>query len=130
MPQSIFLAEDDLDDQELLHEAIMAIDKTVELTCFTNGIKLVEHLETVPVENLPCLIILDYNIPELNGEEILKHLNNKEQFNNIPKVIWSTSNSPLYKSTCLSLGAKAYFEKPPTFGGFHAMAIEMLKFCS
>ena len=63
-------------------------------------------------EKLPCLIVLDYNLPVLNGAEVLRELKEYKRYESIPKIIWSTSGSDTYKSICLAMGAKAYVMKP------------------
>lgn len=125
----IFLAEDDIDDQELLIEALTSIDNTVEVFAVNNGKKAVSFLEELPENRNPCLIVLDYNLPELNGADILTRINAIEKLNPVTKVIWSTSNSPVYEKICTELGAKAYFVKPTDFYGIEKIARTMLKLC-
>jgi CheY-like chemotaxis protein len=126
---SIFLAEDDVDDQELLIEALTGFNKNIKITTATNGKKALTELDRFAENELPCLIILDYNLPEVNGGEILKTLKNNNRYLNIPKVVWSTSNSPQYMQICLHHGAVAYFVKPSEISGIEKLAKEMLAFC-
>ena len=126
---TILLAEDDIDDQELLQEALFSIAPTVRLISFSSGIKFINQLENVDAAGIPQLIVLDYNIPELNGAEILQRLNTIERFNEIVKIIWSTSDSPLYRRNCLALGAKDYLLKPSSIAGMKEVAQKMLAFC-
>ena len=108
----ILLGEDDIDDQEFLEEVFSSIDNSYCLKSVNNGKKLITHWESLEDELLPYLIILDYNLPELNGAEILKILNAHKRYQSIPKIIWSTSNSKIYKSACIKLGASDYLVKP------------------
>jgi CheY-like chemotaxis protein len=126
---SVFLAEDDIDDQELLIEAFAGHNEKIKVTTATNGKKALTILEGLKDNELPCLIVLDYNLPEINGGEILKILKGNERFADIPKVVWSTSNSPQYKQICLNCGASAYFVKPSEISGIEKLAKEMLGFC-
>lgn len=130
MSCTIFLAEDDVDDQEFLEDAIRSIDPNVLLTSFTNGAKFIEHIEKTTDEHLPCLIVLDYNIPEINGAEILRRLNESSRYQHIQKIIWSTSNSALFIKTCLDLGAKDYMIKPSSISGIREIAEKLLRWCS
>jgi CheY-like chemotaxis protein len=129
MSRTIFLAEDDIDDQEFLEDAIRSLDPGITLISFTSGAKFIEQLEKTTDDNLPCLIVLDYNIPEINGAEILKHLNTSSRYNEINKVIWSTSNSSLYIKTCMELGAKDYVIKPSNVAGIQEIAGKLLSWC-
>ena len=123
---TILLAEDDLDDQELLKEAFLEIDPAIQFYSFSSGKKILSQLENLNI--VPDLVILDYNIPEMNGAEILQHINKKEQYQSIVKIVWSTSNSPFYENACLALGAKAYFVKPSTLSGLSQLAKVMLSY--
>ena len=125
---TIFLAEDDIDDQELLEEALNEIDPHIKLISFSSGIKFIDHLKNTSDDDLPRLIVLDYNIPELNGAEILQQLNQENRFKDIIKIIWSTSDSHLYQKNCLALGAKAYLLKPSSITGIKEMVSKMLSF--
>ena len=126
----IFLAEDDIDDQELLIEAFSQIDNGIAITTVNNGKKALAFLENLPKDQVPCLIILDYNLPEVSGAEILKRLNEFDQYNHVTKVVWSTSNSPVYENICMDLGAKAYLVKPNDISGINRMAQVMWEMCT
>lgn len=110
--RSIIFGEDDIDDIDLLKETFAEVDNTYSLLFIDKGRKLVDTLEALPDNELPCLLVLDYNIPELNGAEILTELSRKERYASIPKIIWSTSGSDTYKRKCLELGAVDYVIKP------------------
>jgi CheY-like chemotaxis protein len=127
--RTIYLAEDDIDDQEFLAEALYSIDPAIELISFTSGMKFIENLERTAENLLPCLIVLDYNIPEINGAEILRHLNLSARYRHINKVIWSTSDSDLFRNSCLALGASDYLIKPASVTGIRKTAETLLTFC-
>jgi CheY-like chemotaxis protein len=127
-PMTILLAEDDLDDQELLNEAFSGIDPSIEMFSFTTGKKFISHLENLADDEIPDLIILDYNIPEMNGAEILKYLEQSRRYQKVVKLVWSTSDSPLYQNSCLQYGARAYLVKPSNISGLTELARKMLSF--
>lgn len=129
LPRIIFLAEDDVDDQEFLKEAFQRVDESVQLVPFSTGLKFINELSQTPDESLPSLIVLDYNLPELNGAEILKQLAELDRFAAIPKLVWSTSDSELYRQSSLSFGARAYLVKPSSVSGIADIAREMLTYC-
>ena len=126
----IFLAEDDIDDQELLAEAFSQLDNRIAVKAVNNGKKALSFLQELPSNQTPCLIVLDYNLPELSGAEILERLNQTDHFKDVTKIVWSTSNSPVYEKICLDLGAKAYLVKPNDISGIHRLAQLMLQMCS
>jgi CheY-like chemotaxis protein len=127
--RTIFLAEDDVDDQEFLTDALLSIDPAINLISFSSGLKFINRLSETEDGQLPCLIVLDYNIPEINGAEILAQLKKIDRFAAIPKVVWSTSDSQLFRENCLACGAKAYLVKPSSINGIKEIAKEMLRFC-
>jgi len=126
--RSILLAEDDADDQELLSSALREIDPEVDIICITNGRKFVSYLESIQDAELPALIILDYNIPELTGVEILTIINEDERYSDIPKIVWSTSKSPVFKTMSFDMGVVDYIIKPNDIASFSDIARHMLSF--
>lgn len=124
----ILLAEDDIDDQELLENAFNEIDPTWQLVCIPNGRKFVKYLESIEDKELPALMILDYNIPELTGVEIVEELNDQSRYLEIPKIIWSTSSSPVFKARSIELGVVDYITKPSDLASFLTIAKYMLSF--
>lgn len=125
----ILLGEDDSDDQEMLTEVFSSIDNSFILFFINNGNELLSALEKLSPNQLPCLLVLDYNMPGLNGAEILRELSSNRRYKNIPKVVWSTSGSDLYKKTCLQLGAVDYIIKPSSHNDLEKIARYMLSFC-
>jgi CheY-like chemotaxis protein len=126
--KTVLIGEDDLDDQELLKEIFSTIDGTFILVFAANGSQVLSYLEKNP-DQLPCLIILDYNMPGLNGAEILKELKKGSHYNSIPKIIWSTSKSGTYKDICLELGANDYLVKPSNVNDLVEICRYMLSVC-
>lgn len=126
----ILLGEDDIDDQEILEGVFETINANLHLKFINNGQKLITYIEEILDEHLPCLIVLDYNMPELNGADILKKLQKNERMLKVPKIIWSTSNAPAYKTKCLELGACDYLVKPSNINNLENMLKHMLSYCS
>jgi CheY-like chemotaxis protein len=80
-------------------------------------------------DNHTSLIILDLNMPRLNGTETLRQLKNDDRFNNIPVIIFSTSINPLEKEKCMLLGAHSYITKPVSLKESMDTAKAFLQFC-
>jgi CheY-like chemotaxis protein len=125
----ILIGEDDLDDEELLTEIFSSIDQSFSLTFFNNGKKLLDHLEKLGNDQLPCLVLLDYNMPEMNAAEILREIKNDHRYDRIPKVIWSTSKSNLYRDIALQLNATDYIIKPSNVKELTDEVRHMLSYC-
>ncbi|MFD2566714.1 response regulator [Pseudotenacibaculum haliotis] len=74
-----------------------------------NGEKALEVLERI---DLPNLIVLDLNMPKVNGVEFLKILKTNENLQYIPIVVMSTSNNHNDIKRCYEIGASGYMIKP------------------
>lgn len=125
-PRIILFADDDLDDQDLLKEAFLDIDGNLVIHTRSSGKEALAFLESCPDHELPRLIILDYNIPDMNGAEIFETINSNERYSQITKVVWSTSNSPLYRQICKDAGIDHYFEKPQRYQDILQLGRKML----
>lgn len=125
----ILLGEDDPDDQEMLTEVFSSIDNSFILLFVNNGREVLSALEKLKDDQMPCLIILDYNMPGLNGADILKEIGKNKRYTEIPKIIWSTSGSEKFKNLCLELGAVDYVIKPSNNKDLEKIARYMLSVC-
>ena len=108
----VLYADDDLDDIQLVADAFSEFGGTVELMTFSNGADLVAYLRQSGSEApLPCLIIVDINMPILNGKEALRVIRNMEHTAKLPVVMFSTSTLDSEKAFANAMGA-AYVSKP------------------
>jgi CheY-like chemotaxis protein len=126
---TILLADDDPDDQELIVHAFSEISAYCNLHIVNDGRQAIEFLSGMADSKLPCLIVLDYNMPELNGAQVLQKLTDDKRYEKIPKIILSTSANPVYINDCLGKGASAYRVKPDNFTQLVILAKEMMGFC-
>jgi CheY-like chemotaxis protein len=126
---TIYLADDDPDDQEMLMHAFQQLTDSHHLKVVSNGKDLIEILSHTDDSLLPCLIVLDYNMPGLNGKQILTYLQSKVRYRNIPKVIYSTSSSLRDKKEFLSIGASEFLTKATSAKDILNSARKMLSFC-
>lgn len=124
------MADDDEEDLELIEEAILDLQPAAEVLKFSNGRTAIDYLNTSQDRELPCLIILDYNMPEMTGAQVLAYMKKEQRYQTIPKIILSTSNAPLHVHECISNGATEYFVKPDSIKGFYKLAAEFLALCN
>ena len=127
---NIVLADDDLEDLEMLEYVFKRKSPEVNIHKFTNGHKLIDYLKRLDRTHSPCLIILDYNMPELTGAEVLAKLTNLNLYQSVPKIILSTSSTSSYIHECKINGAADYFVKPNTMQELEALALKMLTYCN
>lgn len=91
----VFYADDDIDDLELVQDAFARYSNNVEVVTAKNGIQASAYLEALGEKDpAPCLIILDINMPLLNGKEVLKKVRSNPRFESIPVVLFTTSSQP------------------------------------
>jgi two-component system, response regulator len=119
---SIFIADDDEDDVFLVKRAFNEVAADINLKHFSDGIQLLQELKNYS-HHLPCLVLLDLNMPVLDGRQTLLKIRQDQNFDNLPVIIFSTSNHQLEKNQCYENGANFYFTKPNKFSNY----IEIIK---
>ncbi|MDL5514363.1 response regulator [Arenibacter sp. M-2] len=115
---SIYLVDDDLEDQEIFMEAISQIDTLVELKTFDNADELLLCLKTDSPN--PDVIFLDLYMPRKDGEECLKEIRDDNGLDMIPIVVYSTEFDLDRIEHLFSLGANRYLRKPNSYGSLIA----------
>lgn len=114
----ILIADDDPDDRELIVSAFAEILPAEKLKLVTDGLKVFQYLDQLADENeLPGLIVLDLNMPLLNGLDTLKKIKISYRYKHIPVVILTTSKNMDEMNKCLQLGAADYLTKPNNYTG-------------
>jgi len=95
-PKSLVLyADDDADDRELIRDAFEEYASIVELRMFDRGTDLLHFLHQItPLQPAPCLIILDINMPGLDGKQTLRRIRSMDNFAEVPVVLFTTSTLP------------------------------------
>ena len=114
---SIYIADDDSDDVFFVERAIRQLDLDISLRHFINGRDLLRELES---QNgaLPSVIVLDLNMPIMDGKETLRNIRRNDELNGLPVVILSTSTYSGEKEECLISGANNYYTKPYSFARY------------
>ena len=130
-PKSLVLyADDDPEDIELVSEAFQSYAQNVELLTFSDGIELLNFIETIdPFHASPCLFILDINMPRLDGKETLRRLRRIGSFSEVPAVLFSTSSMPADASFAKNFNA-GFVTKPLHTNQVHMIIDEIIDHCS
>jgi CheY-like chemotaxis protein len=129
-PLTILAVDDDFDDLELMEDTLRQLNPGVSFNKLQNGAEVLPFLDGLTDAELPGLIILDYNMPEMTGAQVLSTLCQLPRYESIPKVIFSTSNAPAYVKECMNNGATQYFVKPASMIDLKATMKIMLSFCN
>jgi CheY-like chemotaxis protein len=131
MSKKVILVEDDLDDRELFVTFFSHRKDLHLLPPVANGLELIEALEnTSSEENLPDLIILDQNMPKMNGKQTLSFLKSHKRFSEIPAVVYSTYADSTLVVDCKKLGAEMVAIKPIDHDGYQKMMNDFLQLFS
>jgi CheY-like chemotaxis protein len=121
----ILWADDDMDDLMLMRTVLEEMGETYDIREVNNGKEALDYLETgKKSSDLPSLIILDMNMPVVNGKEALSVIKKDESLKQIPVVFFTTSSSELDKMFCQRYGVKM-ITKPPNYRNLKE-AVKML----
>jgi CheY-like chemotaxis protein len=111
----ILIAESDADDRNCLQQAFEHINFSDNIQLFNSATDLTYYLKQLWNEwNLPSLILLNLDMPGVNGQEALFHLKKDDAFRHIPVVIYSLEMTKELERRLLTLGAEYCFKKPLT----------------
>ncbi|MCS4306945.1 two-component system response regulator [Rheinheimera pacifica] len=122
-PITILMADDDEDDRLLTQDALRESRVLNSLYCVEDGVELLEYLrkEGKYANGVPCprpsLILLDLNMPRMDGREALHNIKNDDNLRGIPIVILTTSKQEEDMVRGYNLGAASYITKPVNFEG-------------
>ena len=116
----ILIAEDDDEDYLMTEEAFEASKSNRSLVRVTDGEQLLDHLFDLNQdgEAKPAFIILDLNMPKIDGREALRRIKRDEVLRKFPIIILTTSSAESDVDSCYSIGASSYVVKPRNFNDF------------
>ena len=112
--RKILLVEDNEGDSKLFEEAISLNNLNIDLEVISEGDLALDYFKNLADKDLlefPNLVILDLNLPKVNGKTILKYIKEHNRLKSIPTIILTTSNLSFDIDECYALGANAYLPK-------------------
>jgi len=113
----ILLVEDDSVDAMTVKRALKELHVSNPLTHVENGEEALAHLQDSSQEQ-PCLILLDLNMPVMNGIEFLHAVKSLPELKRIPVVALTTSDEQEDKVESFELGVAGYMRKPVEYQQF------------
>jgi len=123
---SILFIEDDQIETLKFQQIVKALDEKHRVNIAENGEVALNKLEQMTT--LPNLILLDLNMPKMNGIEFLKILKSNPSYKFIPVVIMSTSNYPNDILQCYDLGIAGYIMKPLKYNDYKMCVEHMINY--
>ena len=123
-PMDVLLVEDSPGDVRLTREAFREANGSVNLHVASDGVEAMAFLrrEGVHVDApRPDFILLDLNLPRMDGREVLAHIKAEDGLRTIPTVILTTSDADTDILMSYELNANAYLKKPVTLEAFESL---------
>ena len=108
----ILFSDDDTDDALLFTQAADLMTTPILLSFAEDGEQLMRFLTR---DTLPDLIFLDLNMPVKNGIECLREIRNDNKLDDLPIIVYTTSDNPRDIDACYELKANLYVVKPTSF---------------
>ncbi|WP_162944485.1 response regulator [Flavisolibacter nicotianae] len=126
----VVYADDDPDDIELVEDAFRQFANNVDVATFADGSTALSYLRSLgDTDPLPCLIILDINMPVLNGKEVLVRLRQMDKFEGVPVVLFTTSSMPVDQSFAQQHNA-GFVTKPLGFEQMEIITRQFIDHCA
>lgn len=124
MDKDILLVEDNPDDVELTRIAFREAKIANRLVVVSDGAEALDYLHARgPYSDrdpgdLPSLVLLDLNLPKVDGREVLQAIRGNEATKGLPVVVLTTSTEPFDVEASYALGVNSYIQKPVDFEQF------------
>ena len=122
--KEILLVEDNPDDVELTRIAFAEAGSGHVIRVVTDGAEALDYLlargehANRDISDMPALVLLDLNLPKLNGREVLQAIRENPATRSLPVVVLTTSAEPMDVGSVYELGANSYIQKPVEFERF------------
>lgn len=122
--KDILLIEDNLDDVELTRIAFAEAGIAHRLMVMSDGVLALDYLFARgqhagrDPQQLPAIVLLDLNLPKVDGREVLQAIRDNPATKTLPVVVLTTSAEPFDVEASYALGANSYIQKPVDFEQF------------
>ena len=116
-PVTILLVEDNPDDEALTVHALRMSTTTANIEVARGGQEALDYLFN-DAKNMPRLVLLDLNLPEIDGLDVLQRIREDDRTRLTPVVILTGFNAPIDVAATYRYGANSYVRKPVDFDQF------------
>lgn len=90
----IIVVDNDPEDRAFIRHSFMQVQQGCNVEFLTSGAELLQYLYEADPYRYPDLVVLDYNMPEMNGKDTLREIKNNPFIARIPVLVYSTSVTP------------------------------------
>ncbi|MHB8135497.1 MAG: response regulator [Anaerolineaceae bacterium] len=112
LPVSILLVEDDPGHAKLITRNLQRANINNNLIHFPNGQEVLDYLHNETHRNAQYLMLLDLNMPVMDGYQVLQHLKSDRSTQRIPVIILTTTDDQREVNRCYDLGCNVFLTKP------------------
>jgi chemotaxis family two-component system response regulator Rcp1 len=129
--RTILLVEDSPGDVRLTREAFRSVDRALQLHVAVDGVEAISFLRRQGIHAdapRPDLILLDLNLPKMDGRQVLAEIKQDDDLKTIPTVILTTSAAQEDIETVYQLRANCYFTKPVEYDAFEGLLKSIINF--
>ena len=131
LPVKIVMIEDDLGHAKLIEKNIRRANINNEIQHFADGGTALDYLFSPEVlANGPMLILLDLNLPDMSGIDILAKVKADDRLKRAPVVVLTTTDDKVEIDRCYDLGCNVYITKPVDYEAFSAAIRQLGLFLS
>jgi CheY-like chemotaxis protein len=116
----IILAEDDEDDYAFFREILLETHPEIRLTRFKNGEEVVHHL-LKGGSKTPSIVVLDLNMPIMDGRQALREIKAEERFRSLPVFVLTTSAAPTDEAFVRGYPTTSFLTKPMKYLDYVAL---------
>jgi CheY-like chemotaxis protein len=120
-PVNIIMVEDDEGHARLIEKNIRRAGISNSLKHFPDGTSALEHIfndPSGPNHNGPALVLLDLNLPDMSGTDILAKIKGDAKLHSVPVVVLTTTDDKVEIQRCYDLGCNVYITKPVNYESF------------
>ena len=129
--KTLLVVEDDADDRQLMLDVIQQVNPLVKLVFAENGLEALDYLDKIKGDpsQMPCLIVLDLNMPYVDGKETYQRIRDNSSLSAVPVIIFTSSLNPNDRALFEKAGV-TFFSKPDHYSVMSEIVKQMLQVCA
>ncbi len=121
----VLWVEDNPSDRDLALSLAGEALQGLAIFSIGDGLEALEWLHRQPRPVLPRVVVLDLNLPSLDGIEVLRRIRDHPRTQALPVVVFTSSTHPAHVAACYRAGANSYVVKPTTFDAYLRAFVEL-----
>lgn len=124
----VYLVDDDVDDLEIMQEALALNSYKGPVRTAMNGLELMKDLNNPAAENRPDVILLDLNMPLKDGFTVMQEIKRDPSLSAIPIIVLSATSNKNDEIRSFELGCSFFFHKPHRMPDYDPIVMMVKRF--